>query len=154
MNQVRRHMHMISWHPGRRQYATGSCKQKRNVKWILIKCGCHSFSANFHTIKLCSHVRLCLRDSHLAGYVDFLLALFMSVKRICMTHSYRDHKNLPLNKNGRIYRDSHEYNPTSTIQNIQIPEIHWNISILQVISMVKGISATPAYPLQPSSIDC
>ena len=38
--------------------------QKRTVKRILIRCGSHGYSANFHAVGLCSHVRFCVCDGH------------------------------------------------------------------------------------------
>ena len=39
--------------------------RNRTVKRILIRCGNHGYSANFHALRLlCSHVRFCVRDSY------------------------------------------------------------------------------------------
>ena len=39
--------------------------QKRTVKHILIRYGRHGYSAKIHALRLCSHVRFCVRDGHL-----------------------------------------------------------------------------------------
>jgi hypothetical protein len=41
-----------------------SYTEKHTVKRIFIRCGSHGYSAKIHAIKLCSHVRYCVRDSH------------------------------------------------------------------------------------------
>ena len=44
--------------------STQPCTQKRTVKRILIRRGIYGYSANFHALRQCSHVRFCVRDDH------------------------------------------------------------------------------------------
>ena len=41
-----------------------SYTQKRTVKRILIRCGSYGYSANFHALRLCSHLRFCVRNGY------------------------------------------------------------------------------------------
>ena len=47
-----------------------SYTQKRTVKRILIRCGSYGYSANFHALRLCSHVRFCVRNGHVVTTVS------------------------------------------------------------------------------------
>ena len=78
-----------------------SYTQKRTVKRILIRCGSHGYFANFHAVRLCSHVRFCVRDGHVRllpgvlvtshiqnGTANTLTAVGFTYLRITLTYWY------------------------------------------------------------------